>query len=176
MIRTGIISGVVVMLWISAIGVQTHSRTRHFQSILINPSMPGAFITFVKAGYRPPVFAGEGSSGIWLLIHNNYRVPIEVPTYGVEKSGEVGMVYETIPEEASAPVNSGHHIDVSGMSRLDPGEALLFSIPAEDLPKSAYLRVEFHFDGEESATKGGPAPLHFAIIYGTAIAEKSPVH
>lgn len=176
MIRTGITSCVIVVLWISAIGMQTHSRTRHFQSILINPSMPGAFITFVKLGSRPPVFAGEGSSGIWLLMHNNYRVPIELPTYGVEKPGEVGMVYETIPAEPSASDNSRRHIDVSGMSRLDPGGTLLFSIPAEDLPKSAYLRIQFHFDGEESATKGGPAPLHFAVIYGTAIAEKSPTH
>jgi len=169
----GIISCVVVTLWISAIGMQT--KKHPIQSFLIDPKMPGTFIAFEKVGSRSPVFLGEGSTGIWLSIHNNYRVPIEVPTYGVEKQGEVGMVYDTVSLETSVSANSvpGHHIDVSGTSRLDPGETLIFSIPAEDLPQSAYLRVRFHFDGEDSATKGGPAPFHFAVIYGTAVGEHS---
>lgn len=165
---------VVVTLWISVIGMDAYSQKCHTQSLLINPNMPGAFISFERIGPRPPVFLGEGSTGIWLSIHNNYRVPIEIPTYGVEKQGEVGMIYDTVSLESSVSAKSvpGHHIDVSGMSRLDPGESLLFSVPAEDLPKSAYLRVQFHFDGEDTAAKGGPAPFHFAIIYGTIVGEK----
>lgn len=144
------------------------------KTILVNSSMPGAFVTFEKAAPRKARYRGEGANGVWLSLHNNYQVPIEVPTYSVEEPSETGVVYEIMSlDPNSTPELSQHHIDAFGLTQLQPGKSLLFSLPAEQLSKLVYLRVKFDFVGEDNATKGGPPPRHYAIFYGAAVADGS---
>ena len=141
------------------------------QSILLDPTMPGAFVSVEKIGPREPVSQGEGRMGIWLLLHNNYRFPIEIPTYSIDENGGLGVVYDTDSEESEVPSSAAarNHIDAFGISQLKPGHTLSFSVPIEDIPESGSLRIHFNFVGENRATKGGPAPVHFAVFYGTAV-------
>lgn len=161
---------VTVAIFFFAGGGLRYAASQRPQFILIDPAAPGVYISLVKIGQKAEARSQSGNN-IWLSLHNNYRVPIEVPTYGSGVPGELGIVYDILPLEGSeAPKASfAHHVDVYSISLLQPDHSLLFSLPAEDIPDSAYLRISFHFEGERSAKKGGPAPLHFAIFYGSAI-------
>ena len=142
------------------------------QRVLIDESMPGVFVTFERSGIRKPVFQGESEKGIWLRLHNNYRFPIEVPTFDLGKGRpEVGVTYEvgSVTQNSSSKPPSGYDEEVVTMNRVASGQDLLFSIPAEHLSDSTYLRIPFRIECETRTTKGGAAPQHFAIFYGSSL-------
>jgi hypothetical protein len=150
-----------------------HPGSKSRNGVLLNRDMPGVFITFDKSGAREPRSVGETGSGIWLRVHNNYRFPIQIPATGSDSLGEVGVLYDLEePSVNSEPRFNRSHHDVFSMSQLSPGENALFSLPSEELQASGALRVRFEIDDEDKATKGGPAPTHYAIFYGSLLPGK----
>jgi len=141
------------------------------QDFLIDPHMPGVFVSFEKtvSGQRP-IFQGESTKRIVLSLHNNYRFPIAVATFDLGE-GQVGITYEisSTDQSSNAKVPRGYSEEVLTMQEVTSGSHLSFSVPANHLSGSLYLRIPFELGLESRATKGGAAPLHFAVFYGSLL-------
>jgi hypothetical protein len=142
--------------------------------VLIDATKPGLFVTFERAGHRKPAFKGESNKGIWLKLHNNYQFEVEVPTFnlGIEPD-EIGVTHSVVSTLPDSRTWSRYSEEVSTMVRLAPGESIVFSIPAEHLSESTYLRFPFTIESETRAKRGGPAPQHFAVFHGSSPDSKS---
>jgi|SRR5215831_4462058 len=133
---------------------------------VIDQSAPYAYIRFDHVGKRTPVIAGEPSSGYWLLLVNNCRIPLKLLVFdtGPENAG-VGLYDEIIPASAggisyfdnsgvlhgeNAPQEKppkGYRVDeVTSSTELRPGEHLLFSVPTNHVTEHWHLRVAFQLD------------------------------
>lgn len=160
----------VAILLVALIGSRSdHGKPQSAHDFLIDPHMPGVFVTFEKTiSVQRPVFQGESTKRILLKLHNNYRFPIEVPTFNLS-DGEVGVTYEisSMDQSSNAKIPRGYSQEVMTMQEVTPGDDLSFSIPANHLSNSLYLRIPFTLGLESRATKGGAAPQHFAIFYGS---------
>jgi hypothetical protein len=156
------------------LGTFGYPESKSKASAVLDPKMPGVYISFEKTGPREPSFPEQSHNGIWLRLHNNYRFPIRIPAYGSDRPGEVGVIYDvedSDPDSQSKRVE-GFHPDLYTNAQLDAGKDMLFSLTAEELPSSAYIRVRFEIDDESRATAGGPAPLHYAIFYASRLSRK----
>jgi hypothetical protein len=153
---------------------QRATQPSQTQSALIDGTKPGAFMTFEKAGVRKARFQGESDKGIWFRLHNNYRFPIEVTTQTMEEGPpEVAIMYDIVSacEKGKLMVPSASHGDVFTGFYVEPGRDVLFSIPAEDLPKTSQLLVRFEIKFETNGRKSAVPPLHYAVFDGWLLPE-----
>ena len=151
---------------------------------ILDETKPYVYLKFDHVGPRKPLQAGEGSQGLWLRIVNNCKVPIGVKTYGVT-SGDpgAGVFDEVIPikqgfsvqadsaeiplaqEKSQPPVQKknkkqripqGYSAELSSVTRVLPGQSLLFSVPRNHVSRDWFMRVKFILDVNKPSVGSGP--------------------
>lgn len=144
---------------------------------VIDSSRPCVYIEFQRVAKRKPLSDEEVSTGVWLRLKNNTRVPIQVMTFdpgtGDQETGvmdEVVQINSTVGfrssgnqaqsvtfEAAGSP--KGYSVDVGSTAVIGPGESLPFSVPLNHVGPTWYLRVRFEFD--LPPTTAGRQPYSF---------------
>lgn len=139
------------------------------RGLLLDRKMPGTYVSFGGVGPREPAFLGESGKGVRLRLHNNYRFDILVATFPLE-GNRVAVVYDVYSTEGrKLEHNLGYRSEITTSFRISPGAFIEFSLPAEHLTRHQYVLIPFEIEIEKGATEGGPAPLHFAVFYGSSI-------
>jgi hypothetical protein len=131
------------------------------QEFVIDQTMPYVYIKLDHVGTRTPILEGESTKGLWLRLVNNCRVPISVISHdtGTRDPG-VAINHEVVPndiasiptllgpestppdrDDAKAP--PGYLFHVGTRAVIPPGGTLLFSVPANHVSPSWFLRVPF---------------------------------
>jgi hypothetical protein len=150
-------------------------------NFVLDKSKPYVYLRFDHIGPRKPIESGEGSTGLWLRVVNNCRIPI-VFASSAAPEGEPGVVIddEVIPDEPMMQIFStpeegaeierkarereqelkhkpqGYESEVSGVVRLQPGEETLFSVPLSHVGEYWFMRVKFALDLNNSSIAVGP--------------------
>jgi len=153
-------------------------------SFVLDGSKPYVYLQFDHVGPRKPLHEGEPSTGIWLRVVNNCKVPISVRSYGVTTgdigtgvfdeiipiqqgitvqaaSGEVPVSTDEKPaqkgaNEPSAKMPEGYSAELSSATRVLPGESLLFSVPRNHVSRDWFLRVKFALAVSNPSAGTGP--------------------
>jgi hypothetical protein len=154
-------------------------------SFVLDGTKPYVYLQFDHVGPRKPLHEGEPSTGLWLRIMNNCKVPISVRSYGVTTgdagtgvfdevipvqqgfrvqaaSGEISLsTHETASQkpaiEPSAKMPEGYSAEVSSATLVQPGQSLLFSVPRSHVSRDWFLRVKFTLAVSKPSV--GPGPL-----------------
>jgi hypothetical protein len=153
-------------------------------SFILDGTKPYVYLQFDHVGPRKPLHEGEPSTGLWLRIVNNCKVPISVRSYGVT-TGDIGtgVFDETIPvqqgptvqadsgeiplstderpirkttNEPSAKMPEGYSAELSSVTRVLPGKSLLFSVPRNHVSRDWFLRVKFALAVSKPSVGPGP--------------------
>ena len=158
------------------IGEPVMAQTQN-AGFVIDSSRPCVYIEFQRVAERKPLSDEEVSTGVWLRLRNNTRVPIRVmvfdPGTGDQETGimdEVVQVNSTVgfgPSGNQAPSVTfeaagspkGYSLDVGSTAVIGPGESLPFSVQLNHVGPSWYLRIRFEFD--LPPTKTGRQPYSF---------------
>jgi len=155
------------------------AQTVNVPDFVIDRSKPFVYLKFDHIGSRKPVQNGEASTGIWLRVVNNCRIPIvfasfvmpkgnpgvglmdEVvetePTFQIFHSAEEEKEYrqhERLRKSKQRPV--GYAFETAGVVRVQPGEEILFSVPLNHVDADWYMRVKFALDLDKSSISVGP--------------------
>jgi hypothetical protein len=147
------------------------------ESFVLDNSNPYVYLKLERVGPREPLVDGEPRTGAWIRIVNNSRVPILVPTAGTpNKEGAIEVLDEVVPVGQNAvTINTddgkkdselaqrpkppqgyaAYASHVSGLTRIAPGDTLLFSVPINHVVGPYwYMRVRFSLD--ISGSQHGP--------------------
>lgn len=153
-------------------------------SFVLDGTKPYVYLQFDHIGPRKPLHEGEPSTGLWLRIVNNCKVPINVRSYGVitgdigtgvfdeiipvqqvltvrADSGEIPLSTDEKPtpktaNEPSAKMPEGYSAELSSVTRVLPGKSLLFSVPRNHVSRDWFLRVKFILDVSKPSVGTGP--------------------
>jgi hypothetical protein len=153
-------------------------------SFVLDGTKPYVYLQFDHVGPRKPLHEGEPSTGLWLRIVNNCKVPISVRTYGVTTgdigtgvfdeivpvqqvftvqadSGEIPLSTDEKPtqktaNEPSAKMPEGYSAELSSVTRVLPGKSLLFSVPRNHVSRDWFLRVKFALAVSKPSVGPGP--------------------
>jgi hypothetical protein len=153
-------------------------------SFVLDGTKPYVYLQFDHVGPRKPLHEGEPSTGLWLRIVNNCKVPIGVRSYGVT-TGDIGtgVFDEIIPvqqgitvqayfgeislstdekptqttaNEQSTKMPEGYSAELSSVTRVLPGQSLLFSVPRNHVSRDWFLRVKFALAVSKPSVGPGP--------------------
>jgi hypothetical protein len=140
---------------ISALTVCCLAQSGPTPKLVLDKAKPIVYIELDHIGPRPRVEGDEPDRGLWLRVVNNSVLPIEVQTMGTSTDPELTLVPDEIVgrwtriEESDAPEPkrpmgyvAGHLINTE---LIQPGKALLFSVPVTHVGRSWYMRVPFQF-------------------------------
>jgi hypothetical protein len=153
-------------------------------SFVLDGTKPYVYLQFDHVGPRRPLHEGEPSTGLWLRIVNNCKVPISVKSYGVTTgdvgtgvfdeiipiqqgltvqadSGEIPLSTDEKPtqkpaSEPSAKMPEGYSAELSSVTRVLPGKSLLFSVPRNHVSREWFLRVKFALAVSQPSVGTGP--------------------
>ncbi len=157
------------------------------QEFVIDQTRPYVYIKLDHVGTRAPILEGESTKGLWLRLVNNCRVPISVISHdtgtqdpGVAINHEVVMndssPVPTLLEPESSPAYRhdtkappGYLFHVGTRTVIPPGGTLLFSVPANHVSPSWFLRVTFTL---EPTNNHAPQPSSQVVFTWTDIPEK----
>jgi len=178
--------GLAVLMWTCIPGsIRAQAPGNGF---VIDPSRPCVYIEFERVAQRKPISDEEASTGLWLRLKNNTRIPIEVMTFdpgtGVNETGvmdevvqfnDVGgfgpsgeRIQSLTFEAAGSP--KGYSLDVASSTVIGAGKSLLFSVPLHHVGPSWYLRVRFEFS--LPPTSAGRQPYSFVDFNWTDVPTK----
>ena len=153
-------------------------------SFVLDGTKPYVYLQFDHVGPRKPLHEGEPSTGLWLRIVDNCKVPISVRSSGVT-TGDVGIGIfdEIIPvqqgftvqadsgqiplstderptqktaDQSSAKMPEGYSAELSSGTRVLPGKSLLFSVPRNHVSRDWFLRVKFALAVSKPSVGPGP--------------------
>jgi len=130
---------------------------------------PNIYVEFKRRGAREPLYASEGSTGIWLKLHNNSNSPIVLNMGGVPSKayGDAALIYDVLTGGEVTNPDSCH---VCSFNSLHSGHSILFSVPAEDLAEGRALRIRFSYPWEDSSTVAPDRrPEHFVYFNSSQI-------
>jgi hypothetical protein len=153
-------------------------------SFVLDGTKPYVYLQFDHVGPRKPLHEGEPSTGLWLRIVNNCKVPISVRSYGVTtgdvgtgvfdeiipvqpvftvqaESGEIPLSTDEKPtqktaDEPSAKMPVGYSAELSSATLVQPGKSLLFSVPRNHVSRDWFLRVKFALAVSKPSVGTGP--------------------
>jgi hypothetical protein len=131
------------------------------QGFLIDPSIPYVYLKLDHVGPRTPLREGEPSTGTWLRIVNNCRIPITFDTVSasepvlfdqvvavrpprrviVSESPEAPLMHKDTLEKKHKP--DGYDAEVYQSVSVGPGESLMFSVPRNHVDPDRCMRIEF---------------------------------
>jgi hypothetical protein len=148
--------------------------------IVIDPSRPYIDVVFDRFGKRSPVFEGESDLGLWLTLRNNSTVPIKVYTLRRHNDNPGGLLVHEVVEEPTSPVVSvsgpqpkirrptGYWgTDIVSWEEIEPGGALLFSVPLRHVSRRWSVRVEVFLQGP--GVGAGKQPRTFVELNWAAL-------
>ncbi len=153
-------------------------------SFVLDGTKPYVYLQFDHVGPRKPLHEGEPSTGLWLRIVNNCKVPISVRSYGVTTgdigtgvfdeiipvqpvftvqadSGEIPLSTDEKPpqktaHEPSARMPEGYSAELGSVTRILPGKSLLFSVARNHVSPDWFLRVKFALAVSKPSVGPGP--------------------
>ena len=138
--------------------------------LVLDNAKPMVYIELDHIGPRPPVEADEPDRGLWLRLVNNSVVSIEVQTMGTSTDPELTLVPDEIVgrwtriKESDSPepkMPMGYRSgDIVGTELIQPGKALLFSVPVTHVGRSWYMQVPFQL--HLPPIQHGTQPLNYA--------------
>jgi hypothetical protein len=163
-------------------GASALSQEKSPLDFVLDHSKPYVYLKFDHIGPRKPHQDGEVSTGLWLRVVNNCRIPIVFrASGGLPGDIEEPVLEDEVVEEepllqivASDPEIEGYRKDeelrqerlkqkphgysseVSGVVTVQPGKELLFSFPVNHVDEYWYLRVKFALNLERSSVVTGP--------------------
>lgn len=163
-------------------GMNAFAQSEGVQDFVIDQSKPYVYLKFDHIGPRKPLQKGETDAGLWLRVVNNCRIPIVFRSGGMPDD-EPGVVLEDevvvkppLIQFAYTPKElkefeameqkrlqrlkhkpAGYSLgDVSGVSTIQPGHDLLFSIPLNHVSEDWYMQVKFALDLKSYSSSLGP--------------------
>lgn len=169
----------LAILLVLCLGASALAQRIDPQNFVIDSTKPYVYLKFDHVGPRKPIQKGEGSVGLWLRVVNNCRIPIVFSSHDTQE-GEPGVIlmdevvdaepmleiYSTAEEGAaierreenrrSKHKPAGYEDEVSGVTRVQPGADILFSVPLNHVDDDWYMRVKFALDINQSSVAVGP--------------------
>jgi len=170
----------LVFVFIMLFGASAFSQEINSTNFVLDPSKPYAYLKFDHIGPRGPHQDGEGSTGLWLKVVNNCRIPIvlrasdgipgepgvqvedeiiEVDPYlqiFTDKDEENFKRNEEFRKERLKFKPNGYSYEVSGVVNLKPGKEILVSFPLDHIDDFWYFRIKFALDLDKSSASIGP--------------------
>jgi len=167
-------------VFILLFGASAFSQENNSTNFVIDSSKPYEYLKFDHIGPRKPHRCGEGSSGLWLRIVNNCRIPIVFRTSGgLPGETEPTLEDEVVQQEQGMQIISdqeisefersnqlrkerlkhkpeGYSFEVSGAAAVQPGKELLISFPMSHVDDFWYLRIKFALELNRSSVAIGP--------------------
>ena len=117
------------------------------------------------ASDRKPTSLEEPSSGLWLRLVNNCRLPIRVLGFDIGTGDPgLGLTHSVVAESAIADneilteMPKGYPFHVGSRITIPGGKDVLFSIPANHVTKDWHIEIDFTFaltDPKEGAHPSG---------------------
>jgi hypothetical protein len=149
------------------------------ESFVIDKSKPYVYLQFDHVGPRKPIQSDEGSIGLWVRVVNNCRIPIVLQSFsmpqGVPGVGLFDAVVEnepvlqifSTPEEGreiqrkerlrkAKHKPKGYSSETTGVTRIQPGSEILFSVPLNHVDDDWHMQVRFALDLNSSSVASGP--------------------
>jgi hypothetical protein len=132
------------------------------KDFLIDSSKPYVYIAYDHIGPRKPQRQGEDTTGLWLRIVNNCRIPIAIRNFGVNTGDPgIGVLYDVVPRPPEITVEGnagieigesekrvkpsppeGYSAEVASVNQIAPGENMLFSVPKNHVSRDWFIRVK----------------------------------
>jgi hypothetical protein len=170
-----------VIVLIMFFGANAFSQDINSTNFVIDPARPYVYLKFDHIGPRKPHQDGEISTGLWLKVVNNCRIPIvfrasgglpgdiesvledevvEVePILTIIGSDQEMQEYERdlkLRKERLRHKPEGYSFEVSGVATVQPGKEILISFPLNHVDDYWYLRVKFALKLNNSSVAVGP--------------------
>ena len=134
------------------IGLLSTAHGQMAPEFIINPAKPFVYVRFDHAGDRKPTSLEEPSSGLWLRLVNNCRLPIRVLGFDIGTGDPgLGLTYSVVAESAIADneilteMPKGYPFHVGSRITIPGGKDVLFSIPANHVTKDWHIEIDFTF-------------------------------
>jgi len=159
--------------------------------MLLDTSHPSVYLQYEHEAERKPNHFGEGSSGLWLRIHNNTRGAICIRTeslyigpkvapltllsgkhvLGIRNGIEVAPLYSLEQENETGFVRLSltWNGDVSAVSWIPSGGTVLMSLSKDDLVNGRRVALPFSYEWESE----GDGIAHEAFFYAREILPKA---
>jgi hypothetical protein len=160
-----VVRGLCSAALISALAACCLARSGPTPKLVLDGAKPIVFI-----GPRPPVANDEPDQGLWLRLVNNSVLSIEVGTMGTSTDPQLTLVSDEIVgrwtriEESDAPEPKrpmGYALEhLAEIEVIQPGKALLFSVPITHVGRSWYMQIPFRL--HLPPIKHGTQPLSYA--------------
>jgi hypothetical protein len=170
-----------VFVFILLFGASAFSQDINSTNFVIDPAKPYVYLKFDHIGPRKPHQDGEISTGLWLKVVNNCRIPIVLRASG----GLLGDIEAVLEDEVveDEPIMQiigsdlemkeferdlklrrdrlknkpeGYSFEVSGVATVQPGTEILISFPLNHVDDHWYLRVKFALKLNNSSVAVGP--------------------
>jgi hypothetical protein len=132
---------------------------------LISRAHPSVYITFERQGQLKNLGGtGELRQTAWLRLHNNLRWSIVLDMNGVPSKayGDASLFYDRI---VGTDVVFQDRCHVCSFNPLTPGHSLVFTVPLQDLPARASIRVKFRYGWEHQSDD----VEHFVYFYSSSL-------
>ncbi|MEO6802144.1 MAG: hypothetical protein ABI197_02735 [Granulicella sp.] len=138
------------------------AQTSKPEPFLVNPNLPFTYLTVDHVGYGA-LEAGHRRQRVWLLFHNNCRQTVNLYVNGPPLDApedKLTVMYEfVVPVERGVIVTSDGKLpkrkkvmlpsdtmsEVGSTSTIQPGEAVLFSVPASSFNADWEIHIPFWF-------------------------------
>jgi hypothetical protein len=127
---------------------------------VLHPDKPLVYLEFVRVGTRHR--ANEPSTGLWLRLFNNSRLPIDLRTSDGGENLVVShkVVYdhhygpwpiedgEQTPRQQTpqSKMPQGYWYETASRDKLAPGESVEFSVPTNHVSEDWHVEVPFWFE------------------------------
>jgi hypothetical protein len=157
------------------------------QSFVRDASKPYVYIKFDHTGPREPLSPDEPTSGLWLRLVNNCRVPIIIGIFN-PGTGDPGIgLFDNIipirprmvpgrlaePKQGAKPreaLPAGYSSEVFSTTTIEPGSDILFSVPVNHV--SAWWHMQIVFNLDVGGAVYGSEPYNVVSFYWQDIPEK----
>lgn len=196
-----LLSVMLILSSLPVVGLAQHEKSpTAISDIRVSKNRPSVFLTFERFGKAiNPMEARLAEKGgtskskekgedIWLRLHNNTRVLIEIPTwslyltryqrpdgstaFGLSDGMEVSALYGVLESDGRHVLYGG---DSFSNSLLPPGRSVIFSVSRDHLSKNRSIFVWFRYEWEWESRLGyaeGKEPSHRAEFYSYQLPEK----
>lgn len=181
MMRPGLVFGVVGILAMAMCGT---AQPQAAPKLALDTTKPFVYIEFDHTGPREPLRPDELARGLWLRLVNNSVLPIIVRAHSSITDPDMTILEDVITPQMRTIPKSGLPIygpmprgyatgsDVTSLLTINPGKAVLFSVPVNHVAPAWFLQVSFQFD-LPPAEHGAAQPVCYAAFAWDDIPEKS---
>jgi hypothetical protein len=173
---------ILVVLLLSTFTAVAFAQNESSQKFVIDASKPYVYLVFDHIGPRKPIQSGESNTGLWLRVVNNCRIPIVFLSFSMPPGiSGVGLMDEVVWDEPMLEIYStdaegkefenreklrkskhkpdGYSSETSGVTRMQPGTEILFSVPLNHVDEDWHMQIKGALDLNNSSASVGPYTL-----------------